>query len=457
MNLRNLNSLTINISWLIVYTTFGGQASLLMSSQEQKEISMTRSFPRFLVITVLCLTLLTAFSVARSPVSSLAAGTNSSSSTSTNWPMHGFNHNHTNYNPHETTINPGNVSQLTLAWSQSISASTEPIVANNVLYVGSIDHNVYAFNATTGAKLWSFQTKGYVFTEPAVVNGVLYVGSDDHNVYALNASTGAKLWSFATGNSVRGSPNVVNGVVYITSIDGFAYALNAQTGAQLWKTSIGFDYDSSPTVAHGMVFVTATNRYVTITRLYALNATTGAVVWQNKLAATNSDDPTVTFVNGVLYVGAGENSSGGYCVGSARSRPSTILFSGVFAFQATTGKTLWAAKTPFGCYNNSTAVANGVVYIASTDGNVYALNASNGSFLWTFGNGSSTFSFEPTVANGIVYVPSNGSDIYGLDATTGAQLWSYSDIESNPITIVNGMVYISSTTLQALSLPKGTR
>ena len=40
-------------------------------------------------------------------------------------------------------------------------------------------------------------------SSPAVANGVVYVGSDDGNVYALNASTGAKLWSYATGDYVR--------------------------------------------------------------------------------------------------------------------------------------------------------------------------------------------------------------------------------------------------------------
>jgi outer membrane protein assembly factor BamB len=38
----------------------------------------------------------------------------------------------------------------------------------------------------------------------AVANGVVHEGSDDDNVYALNAKTGAKLWSFATGNHVVG-------------------------------------------------------------------------------------------------------------------------------------------------------------------------------------------------------------------------------------------------------------
>ena len=67
------------------------------------------------------------------------------------------------------------------------------------------DDNVYALNASTGAKLWSYTTGGYVDSSPAVANGVVYIGSDDGNVYALNASTGAKLWSFTTGDS-GGSP-----------------------------------------------------------------------------------------------------------------------------------------------------------------------------------------------------------------------------------------------------------
>jgi len=51
-----------------------------------------------------------------------------------------------------------------------------------------------------------------VFSSPAVANGVVYVGSQDGNVYALNASTGARLWGFTTGGSVFfSSPGVANG------------------------------------------------------------------------------------------------------------------------------------------------------------------------------------------------------------------------------------------------------
>jgi outer membrane protein assembly factor BamB len=72
--------------------------------------------------------------------------------------------------------------------------------------------------------LWSFATGEPVDSSPAVANGVVYVGSNDKNVYALNASTGAKLWSYTTGGAVSSSPAVANGVVYVGSFNGKVYA-----------------------------------------------------------------------------------------------------------------------------------------------------------------------------------------------------------------------------------------
>ena len=60
---------------------------------------------------------------------------------------------------------------------------------------------------------WSYATGGRVYSSPAVASGVVYIGSNGGNVYALNASTGAKLWSYTTGNAVESSPAVASGMV----------------------------------------------------------------------------------------------------------------------------------------------------------------------------------------------------------------------------------------------------
>ena len=87
------------------------------------------------------------------------------------------------WNPYETVLGVGNVGGLQLKWRPSAAhrstCFSSPAVANGVVYFGS-DDNVYALNASTGAKLWSYATEA-VDSSPAVANGVVYFGSDDDN------------------------------------------------------------------------------------------------------------------------------------------------------------------------------------------------------------------------------------------------------------------------------------
>src|SRR3984957_3804871 len=152
-------------------------------------------------------------------------------SRSVNWSEFGFIPSGGRFNPHERMLSPSNAHQLHKLWSFFTGCSgpfcggSSAAVADGVVYVGSYDGYVYALNAATGVKLWSFATGGEVFSSPAVANGVVYVGSNDQNVYALNATTGAKLWSYTAGYDVTSSPVVVDGVVYIGAEDGNVYAL----------------------------------------------------------------------------------------------------------------------------------------------------------------------------------------------------------------------------------------
>jgi eukaryotic-like serine/threonine-protein kinase len=129
-------------------------------------------------------------------------------------------------------------------------------VANGVVYVGSVESNVYALNASSGALLWIYATGGSVYSSPAVANGVVYIGSRDDNLYALDATTGAKLWSYTTDWFVDSSPAVANGVVYVGSEDDNVYALDVGTGARLWNYNTGANiFYASPTVANGVVYI----------------------------------------------------------------------------------------------------------------------------------------------------------------------------------------------------------
>jgi outer membrane protein assembly factor BamB len=52
------------------------------------------------------------------------------------------------------------------------------------------------------------------FASPTVANGVVYVGSENATLYAFNALSGALLWD-AAALPIQSSPTVVNGMVYL--------------------------------------------------------------------------------------------------------------------------------------------------------------------------------------------------------------------------------------------------
>jgi len=164
--------------------------------------------------------------------------------------------------------------------------NTEAAIANGIVYFGELCCEFYAFDANTGAVLWSV----YLDSSPAVANGVVYAGAN-----ALDARTGTLLWSHS-GVEVFGAPAVADGVVYFAAYN--LYAFNAKTGAKVWRRPLGYypSY-SSPAVAGGVVYLGSDDH-----NLYAFNAKTGAKLWSYETGDVVVSSPVV--VNGMVYVGS---------------------------------------------------------------------------------------------------------------------------------------------------------
>ena len=143
--------------------------------------------------------------------------------------MFGYDLQHTHFNPDEHILSPTTVSRLVPYWTATTGAQirySSPMVAGDVVYVGSQDHMLYAFHAATGSILWTATTGGSVGSSPAVANGVVYIGSQDHKLYAFDTATGSTLWTATTGDQIHSSPAVANGVVYVGSWDHKLYAFH---------------------------------------------------------------------------------------------------------------------------------------------------------------------------------------------------------------------------------------
>jgi outer membrane protein assembly factor BamB len=97
-------------------------------------------------------------------------------------------------------------------------------IREDIVYV-SANGVVRALNASSGYLIWERLTGGGSFTSPAVADGVLYIGSLDENVYALDAITGEVVWNYATGSYIYSSPAIAYETLFICSRDDFIYAL----------------------------------------------------------------------------------------------------------------------------------------------------------------------------------------------------------------------------------------
>ena len=149
--------------------------------------------------------------------------------------MYGHDPSRTNFNPVEKALGIDNVDQLVQRWqspdlgSNGNASSSAPVVANGKVYVGSsapTGDNYFAFDAVTGAKVWStnlaYQSTCFsvgIGSTAAVSGNLLVVGGGDDAYYGLDANTGAKLWRNQMNVGPSGypweSPLIANGRVYL--------------------------------------------------------------------------------------------------------------------------------------------------------------------------------------------------------------------------------------------------
>jgi outer membrane protein assembly factor BamB len=156
-------------------------------------------------------------------------------------------------------------------WNYNIgySSGASPVVVGGVVYYVPEEDNLFALNATSGAEIWNYsapmgnRSQGNLYnvnvdSSPAVVDGIVYLGSDEGNLYAFNAASGAILWNYTIGNGTLSTPTVADGVMYIGSSDGNIYALNATNGIKLWShTTSGAVF--SPAIVNGVLYAGASN------------------------------------------------------------------------------------------------------------------------------------------------------------------------------------------------------
>ncbi|TRW50321.1 outer membrane protein assembly factor BamB [Aliidiomarina halalkaliphila] len=256
-----------------------------------------------------------------------------------------------------------------------------PVHQDGVIYVAGRHGAVAAINAESGRKLWSKELGGrkpvfgrYFGGEPARLSGIavagsmLFVGSENGLVYAFNADNGELLWEQKVPGEVLAAPTVGEGRVVVHLGSGIVAALRARDGEIMWtheeEVSLLSLRGTSPAVINsgGVIFGSATGKVV------VLIAENGMLAWEERISVpTGSTDlERLVDVDGAPLVW------GGNIYVSA--------FNGdLAAFDLRNGEVLW--KREYGSWRGPVQAVNRIVLV-DQQSHMISIDRSNGMELW---------------------------------------------------------------------------
>ena len=293
-------------------------------------------------------------------------------------------------------------------WKKSLEGSitTSPIISNEMLYFCT-DRFCYGVDKDTGHEHWVFSPEqrdlnagscdkcALKFSQPTANNSFIYVGSLDHNLYALDAQTGVMKWSFKTDNSILNAPTISDGKVYLGSNDGNIYVIDAQTGIGVQKFSIRSSLDENSELGiYATPLIDSTTIYAVNGSLVALDIQSGNIRWQ-----FSSQSPFEQIIGNPLMF---ENSI------------ITPTMDAIFAIDKATGEPIWKFSDINGGVFFSPILENGNIYFGDSSGYLYIVSAETGHQirkynmnlldLSSYFNFTAEFVFQPAVEEDTIYV-----------------------------------------------------
>ncbi|MBX7456834.1 PQQ-like beta-propeller repeat protein [Qipengyuania sp. 1NDH17] len=321
-----------------------------------------------------------------------------------------------------------------------------PVVGDGKLFAVGTDGQVTAFDAQTGARVWTYQSELTDDTRPSAFGGGVsfeqgrIFGTDGAgNVYALDAATGAEQWKVQPGGPLRGSPTVAFGNIFVMSQDNQLFALNSSDGSVAWQesgstTMAGVFGVAAPAAGNGTVVTGYTSG-----ELIAYRYENGRSLWADALARTSistqvgalSDidaDPIID--NGQVFaLGQGGRMAAYELVTGQRlwelnvAGISTPAIAGEWIFALTddarmmaiarsTGKVRWLTQMPRfrkeekkedPIFWQGPVLAGGQLWAVNSEGQVYVVSTGEGSAA-LYADLEEAISLPPVVANGTMYI-----------------------------------------------------
>lgn len=298
-----------------------------------------------------------------------------------------------------------------------------PLVADGEIVVADTTAGVAALDEPTGAQRWQMPIEGAVRGTPVIAGDQVIAGTDAGALVAFELQGGRERWRTTVGSSIFGSLIEADGIVYVADLGGILGAYDAATGERRWTLDVGAPVTHGTAIADGVLYVGATGRGLT-----AIDLRTRQPLWTTPLGAGEVSTPTVG--DGRVFVGRGLGNVG---------PPHDLV-----AVDVRDGQPLWSFASPEGQQVYPGALAGGVAYAVSGDGNLTALDAATGTELWT-GQTDGRIGTGAVVAGDEVIVTSEDRFLHSFSLADGTRRWKV-PIPGSPTTpaVIDGRVFVGT-------------
>ena len=267
-------------------------------------------------------------------------------------------------------------------WSARIAGSgnqrrlaAAPVVGGESLYAVDTDGIVHAFDANSGAKLWTYRmpVPGRIQSSAfgggaSYSNGRLYATNGVGDVVALDARSGEPIWTAKPSGPLRGAPTIAFNAVFVMTQDNQIYSLNAADGEVLWNDSgsigqAGVFGVAAPAAGQGTVIAGYSSG-----ELAAYRYENGRELWLDSLARTSIS----TEVGALTDVDADPIIDNGrvYALGQGGR---------MAAYELVTGQRIWELNL---AGISTPAVAGEWIFTLTDDARLLAIARSTGKVRW---------------------------------------------------------------------------
>lgn len=256
-------------------------------------------------------------------------------------------------------------------------------------------------------------SESVLLTQPVIRNGRIFTMDTALNVRAFEAATGAPIWSVSLNpkneeNVLPGGLALGDDRLFATTGAGEVVSLDPASGEVGWRRKLPAPIHAPPTVRGGRVFaVTLANE------LFALDDETGTVAWSYV---------GLTEVAGLIG-GAAPAASDGTVVAPFSSGE-------LIALRAENGRVLWTETltalrrtdpvSALPHIRGEPVIDRGKVYAVSHSGRTVAVDMRTGGRIWEQAVGGAQ---EPWIAGDFLYVLSSEAELTCLSARDGRVRW----------------------------------